>query len=269
VHDVLETFFGQHLGRSPDPPWTQEERAAAHELLDQRAHRLAQEGKAGQPLVWQHRMRTLHRALRATLDWDDARRQELRATPIALEQTFGLDEDLDDALRVELSNGTTLSLHGAVDRVDRHEDGTLSLIDWKTGGTKKYDEMAKSEDLVDRGRRLQLPLYAAAIQAKYDVTTDVEAYYVFVEHNAHTVGGRVDDAQRARLQQALDALTGGINDGLFPVMPGEFGYFGWDNCGFCAYARVCPSERGIQSERAVQHPDLAAYVALTELEGTP
>ena len=52
-----------------------------------------------------------------------------------------------------------LRLHGIVDRVDRCADGACRIIDYKSAGPTHFGRRALEE-----GRKLQLPLYALAVQ---------------------------------------------------------------------------------------------------------
>ena len=53
----------------------------------------------------------------------------------------------------------SLYLRGIVDRVDQHSDGGWRIIDYKTAGPTRYGRKALEE-----GKKLQLPLYALAMQ---------------------------------------------------------------------------------------------------------
>lgn len=50
-------------------------------------------------------------------------------------------------------------MRGIVDRVDQHSDGGWRIIDYKTAGPTRYGRKALEE-----GKKLQLPLYALAMQ---------------------------------------------------------------------------------------------------------
>ena len=264
VHAALEDFFGQHLGRSPDAAWTEEEHAQAHALLDRHAAALADEGKAGRPLVWETRTRQMHRSLRRTLLADDVWRREHRATPRGVEVGFGVEGAALPAIELELASGLKLSVRGSIDRVDEHEDGSLTVLDWKTGKKKKFDDlMADPLDLVAGGKHLQLPLYAEAARRWHGQDVPVQAYYVLVDHGAERRGGAVDEQQDDLLHTALETLTAGVAAGVFPVNPGEEDFFGWSHCGFCAFERLCPSSRGTQWEGVRKDPALTEYLLLT------
>ena len=101
-------------------------------------------------------------------------------------------------------------------------------------------------DLVDRGRKLQLVLYALAAQRTYELPEgNLTAYYWFVDLGALHRGAAIGSERRDRLLEVLDVAVRGIREGVFPAQPGEWNSkFGWGSCGFCEYDRACASTRG-------------------------
>ena len=94
---------------------------------------------------------------------------------VALEAYFGRDT----ALALEL-DGEPYTVSGVVDRVDRMADGTLRIIDYKTGVTD-YDSV---KGFVD-GKRLQLGLYALAAQQALALGEVGDGFYWFA-HKARS-----------------------------------------------------------------------------------
>ena len=74
--------------------------------------------------------------------------------PFRQELKFGMGAP---SLELETEAGP-VRLHGFIDRVDMANDGSLRVIDYKTGGA------AISVAHLHEGRRLQLPIYALAVQ---------------------------------------------------------------------------------------------------------
>ncbi|MCW2502461.1 MAG: ATP-dependent nuclease subunit B-like [Actinomycetia bacterium] len=269
VHAVLEEFFAAHLGRDPAAAWTPADLARARSILDTRAAELAATGRAGRPLLWRAYLAKAHRQLSRVLTVDSGLRAEQRARPLAVEDTFGRDGE--PPLTLELPTAGLVSFSGSIDRVDRTDDGALVVIDYKTGKGSAYEAIPEAgsaspdRDLVDRGRRLQLVLYAMAARARHGTPdTPVHAWFWFVERGALRRGATVEPADERRLLDVLDVAVNGIRNGVYPAQPGELGWRGWDSCGFCAYDRVCPSTRGEQWRQVRGDPRVAAYAALTE-----
>lgn len=97
-------------------------------------------------------------------------------TPVALEARFGLP---DNPLVIPGPEGSEdqLLLRGVVDRVDRNPAGEIRVIDYKLGGPTSFT----SKEL-ERGRKLQLPLYALAMQEALGYGPAVDGFYWHVTH---------------------------------------------------------------------------------------
>lgn len=264
VHEVLESFFGETLGRDPDEGWDDADRLRLHEILGEVGEDYRARGLTGRELGWSLQSSAMQRWLGAVLDRDAEERSARQVRPVAAELRFGDDTEHPPA-EVALPDGRRLLFRGAVDRIDRATDGSLVVIDYKTGKGASYSAVDK--DRLDRGRKLQLPLYAdAARRALGTPDAEVEAYYWFVEDSGRKAwrGGPVDPPVQERFEDVVATLVDGIETGTFPANPGQEGYFGPTNCGFCDYQRVCPSSRVDQWEGVRDDPALARYVELAE-----
>lgn len=277
VHKVLEQVFAPHVG-TPDVPgikpetlWTADDLAVAVGLLDAEAHVLEARGLTGREVLWAAQLSRLRRGLRVILATDSQLRATRRSWPIHVEAAFGRDGA--DPLVIDLPTRGPVPFAGFIDRVDATASGDLVVTDYKTGKGYGYDEIpklgkVKSEvDLIDRGRKLQLVLYALAARAVSNrPKAQVDAYFWFVEQGYLHRGGVVDDAQVLRLRSVLDVVVGGIRDGIYPANPGAAQSFPretWEACSYCAYERACPSTRleqwrDIRKDRAVSpYADIA------------
>lgn len=92
--------------------------------------------------------------------------------PTGCEVSFGRADSLFPALRIETPGGVSFRVSGIIDRIDSFENGegrSLSrIIDYKSGGKDfRFGHLAA-------GIQLQLPLYAAAI----DAASTVGMYYM-------------------------------------------------------------------------------------------
>ena len=276
VHDVLQAFLADQLGdehtpgRSPDEPWTAAETTRASALLDEHADALEATGRTGRPLLWRAQRARLHRQLARILAVDSRLRATRRSWPIAVEEPFGRKDR--PPLELHLERSGPVSFAGYIDRVDATESGELLVLDYKTGKGYGYDaipEPGKQDDetdLVDRGRKLQLVLYALAARQRHGTPeTPVEAYFWFVELGERLRGAPVGPTEEHRLLDVLDTAVAGIRGGVFPANPGGWdAYRGWENCTYCAYHRVCPSGRS-ETWAAVSTDDAVAdYARLTD-----
>jgi len=267
VHEVLETFFAGALDRDPASAWTEADLEALHLILDDVGEAYRARGMTGRDLGWELESSAIRRWLGAVLDRDAEERAAREARPAAVELRFGGEAEHPPA-EVALPDGRRLRFKGAIDRVDREPDGSLLVIDYKTGKGSGY--RAVDADRLDRGRRLQLPIYAdaarRALGPEDGPVPEVEAYYWFVEEGGKKAwrGGPVDEAVQARFEDVIATVVDGIERGDFPANPGEDGFFGPSHCKFCDFTRVCPSSRVDLWEGVRRDDALARYVEMAE-----
>ncbi len=66
----------------------------------------------------------------------------------------------------------TFRVQGVIDRVDANRDGQVRIVDYKTAGKQPFTPQA-----VQQGKKLQLPLYAAAARDALHLGEPAEGYY--------------------------------------------------------------------------------------------
>lgn len=91
--------------------------------------------------------------------------------PLALEAKFGMGRP---SLVLQTEAGD-VRLHGYIDRIDAAEDGTLRVIDYKSGGA------TISAAHLREGRRLQLPVYALAAQKALGLGQVTSGFYWHIQ----------------------------------------------------------------------------------------
>ncbi len=143
--------------------------------------------------------------------------------PVAFEHSFGRDGADPLTIRVD---GQTILLHGVVDRVDRDPAGRLRIIDYKTGSS----HLAKQD--LTLGRRLQLPLYALAVQDTLRMGEIAEGlYWALLKGEAgslklSTFTSGEDRGPQAAIDVAmghLSRIVQGIRQAQFPPAPPKGG----------------------------------------------
>jgi DNA helicase-2/ATP-dependent DNA helicase PcrA len=114
-----------------------------------------------------------------------------------------------------------------MDRVDRRPDGSVSVVDYKSGGVADHATASR------RSREsLQLAIYALAWEAEHGAPPDDLALH-FLETGV--VGRSLPTP--ARLEKArtqIAATAAGIRAGEFDANPGPM------RCGSCPFRSICP-----------------------------
>jgi DNA helicase-2/ATP-dependent DNA helicase PcrA len=115
-------------------------------------------------------------------------------------------------------------LRGRVDRVDRREDGTYEVIDYKTG---------MRVDTVRHGGDIQLALYRLGAREAWDTEIEAGSYYYVLEGEKVAVESGPDDRERVE-RTALEVGEGILGQDFEPrPSPGV--------CGWCDFRLVCPA----------------------------
>ncbi len=143
--------------------------------------------------------------------------------PLAYEQKFGIDEF--PPLEIDLAE-EVVRLRGVIDRLDRNAAGEIRVMDYKTGGSHLEPKDLKN------GSRLQLPLYALAVQETLGLGIVTEGLYWKIqaaksgtlklsEFETERATG-VDEAIRVAKEHLARILTG-IRAAEFPPIPPKGG----------------------------------------------
>ena len=111
---------------------------------------------------------------------------------------------------------------GRIDRIDMRSDGTVAIVDYKTGNPRDQEDADES---------LQLSLYAIAAQQKWGYKVGALIFYNLAE-NVPVVTTRTE-AQLVGARNRVEDAAQGIADGKFQAKPGI-------HCNFCSYRSLCP-----------------------------
>lgn len=255
VHAILENYVTSLLDGQPRSLDRLLEMAEAHFTA------IEAKGLTGRRVLWRYERQKMVRELERihSLDAD--------MTPLAAELSFG--DGVHEPVTLTLPNGRTIGFRGQADRVDRDKAGALVVTDYKTGSSKGYKVL--ETDPVDRGTKLQLPLYAMAARQRFPdegPALPVRSRYWmisekggFEEFPIELTGDVMD-----RFSQVLGVIVDGITNGNFPARPGKPDRKTTENCRLCDMGPLCQEDRDRQWERNKAAPALAAYVELAEGE---
>jgi RecB family exonuclease len=262
VHEALEAFLVEVLAR-PEPPapgarWSVADRDRLLALAAQRCDAYEAAGRTGRALFWRRERARVLADLEVLLELDGERLAGGGLAPIAAELRFGDDEPLP----VALGDGRVLRFRGSADRVDRSADGSLVVIDYKSG--RPYRE-PPDDDVTAGGTHLQLPVYAHAARAAFgDDNTPVTAAYWF----ATSRGGftwlpvLLTPAVGTQVDRVLRAIVDAIEAGVFPCPLDPPGSWSWRTRTYDDPDARGTRDRWREWERKCQAPELAAWFAI-------
>ncbi len=208
LHAILEQFYAEAAPKSPAAP-----NPAALQPIAQAVFAAAPQQYGFRPTpLWELQQAELLRRLEESVaalekvsqGWQPYR-QELR---------FGLGAP---ELRLQTEAGP-VSLHGFIDRLDIAANGSLRVMDYKTGSAPI------SAAHLRQGRRLQLPIYALAAQQALGLGQVTSGFYWHIQK------GEASSLKLEKFEEGLEAAlalatahigqhVSGIRAGLFPPRP--------------------------------------------------
>jgi putative RecB family exonuclease len=157
-------------------------------------------------------------------------RMDMTKTPVLLEDYY--DTDIDADIRVL----------GKVDRADELEDGSLHVIDYKTG---KYKEEEVSN--------LQLQIYSLIVSANRTQQVTKASYLFLPTMQWHTI-----DIDPEAIEEAAEEMREQVRTILatkeFPVQLNAY-------CGSCDFLAICPAQDDVRKQLAEKELLRAAEIA--------
>jgi ATP-dependent helicase/nuclease subunit B len=174
---------------------------------------------------------------RAALAFLQMEREHLAGSDGARWSLFELDLGAGERRGVfPLPDGGTLAVRGRADRVDELPDGTLRVVDYKTGRGTRYAKVPKG-GAFNGGRQLQPAIYAAAVEAICGRTVSRFEYRFPTERGGNeTVVYTAEELAPAR--DVVGSLLAHVRAGEFvPTTSG-------DDCKFCDFGTICRASHG-------------------------
>jgi ATP-dependent helicase/nuclease subunit B len=262
MHGALEGLLNDGNVPDPDQPWSQQQRERLATITRELGAGYEAEGLTGHPVLWAEDQAKILADLDRALTNDDKYRGERGVRWESAELPFGREGR--PAVGVRLPDGTRLLFTGFADRVDRSDDGSLVVVDVKTGRASGFKGL-DSTDPTLHGSKLQLPVYGLAARQEFgSVTTPVEAQYWFVGRDLGTrVGYAVTDDVLIEYVRVLGVIVDGLRDGVFPMVPAAPStWASWVDCAYCDPDGLGTTERHRQWQAKALDPALADYLAL-------
>ena len=258
IHEILEKFIqGAIDSAHPFNTWAQADRQRLHQIAASCFERYQDEGRTGRDVLWQRERPRILADLDRVLD-RDSQRLGNGLRPVSVEFKFDLPN-------VPIPGGSVLDLRGTIDRIDQYADGSIEIIDYKSGSDKPYRSLSEGNPH-GRGQQLQLYIYALAVRDDFPDAPSVRAFYWFTQSNAFR-GYEVTDPVELDVSSVIQTIIGGITAGVFPAHPLEKDtHGGWVQCWPCTPdgLSVAPVRR--EWDRKRSDPAMGIYTALIDQE---
>lgn len=277
VHDVLDRWMREALDHGRVPPagaaWTEDDRGRLRAIAEAEADRLESKGLVGRRIYWRRDRQVMLGDLDEFTEFDRGLRAANAATPIATELPFGMPGSPTAPITITLPSGRRLRVRGSVDRVDETHDGSLVVIDYKTGKSDSYTGLS-ADDPTPGGTHLQLALYAAAVRQVLDrphAATSGAYWFVSRKGRFETAGYAITPTVEARAFSAVEGIVDGIAAGLFPQRPATPGWRMYVDCDYCEPDGLGLAHQYADWVRIQTDPDLAPFLRVlgVELPGEP
>ena len=276
LHQALEAFIVGVLHRpaaerpAPHEPWPAADRARLAEIGGDLCDQYQARGLTGRAIFWRRERAAVLGDLRRFLAADDEHRRRHGTRPLAAELAFGLPGAPLEAVPIALPDGRAVRFRGLADRVDVGDDGTMHVVDYKSGGAKAFERLcADDPDL--RGTKLQLAVYGAAgarllatVPGAEKGAVHAEYWFVSAKGGFGRVGYTVTAEVLERVGRNLATMVAGIEAGVFPAHPAATTNSWWVDCHHCDPDALGVSELRRAWERKRADPALAPYAHLAE-----
>jgi hypothetical protein len=268
VHKVLELFIQEMIQHAESgqvdlgAPWTADHRARLLQIAEEECQNIEAKGRTGRPIFWRGDKKRIMADLERFLERDSSYRMTNGTQPVAAELAFGLPKATVGTVALDLPDGRSVRFRGLADRVDRGADGTLYVVDYKTGKSDAFRKLS-DENPDDHGHRLQLAVYGQAARLSHgDPTADVRADYWFVSAlgQFQRYGYTVTPAVLQHVGETIGAMVDGIEAGCFPSFPSEKDATHRVECAFCDPDGLGVADLRRQHKRKLADPAMGPFV---------
>ncbi len=236
LHSIYENFY-KELNILNEKPQFEKHEKMLYEIADELTADMKEEIPFPSEMVYEYEHKEIQDSCQIFLKSEEEACQNI--SPCYFELSFGLDFENDNLGKIspvllKLPAGECIYLNGKIDKVDKVDEDTYIISDYKTGSTYNYNK----NKYYKYGSQLQHTLYAAALEkilSKLKLNSKpqvVEGGYVFPTLKGE--GQRIMRKQdnRRYLYEIITNLCDILKNGSF-VITDE------NNCTFCDYKEVC------------------------------
>ncbi len=257
-HQVLERFYrsvpeSEIREAAHDlPRLTEVLRERLDQIIDEEFDRFEETIPAFNRSMRAMERRATKRVLRAFVAADLADILERELMPAHFEYRFGAKHkrrapDHPEPFIVE-TNGVAIRVEGTIDRIDIGH-GHYRIVDYKSGKALRHEGLGPR---IDRGVRLQLPLYAMAVASFFELPPAAVSGTIKpiarTETSLDKFAFELGDTEE-RLRQTLEIFVNAIMTGAFPAFPNEFDK-DFNSCKYCPVNHSCRTRHDPDERRA-------------------
>ena len=251
-HRAAARFTQKMIARSDKKDALEDQLILLDSILAEVEEEFREETAPAVESVWQSDINRIRNDLRGLIR---QRAMELQWTPIAAEFGFGMASSSQrdpGSVTDPIKTTSGFQLVGSVDLIEKHKDGRLRIVDYKTGGFSRrdyYDD--KGPPRVKGGALLQPLLYGTAVNRIFDTPVHSGSlYFATVKGRYETVPVLLTVESEAEIEDVLHHIEGAISGGFLPAAPAE------DACSFCDYRPVCGPYEELRAKRKKRLTDL-------------
>lgn len=272
VHEALEEFIVEVLARPPDEqpepsePWSAADRQRLSAIGEEICARYEAHGQTGRAVFWKRDKKRILADLDRFLRADSDHRLTHGTRPVAAELAFGLARSELPTIALPLPDGRSVHFRGLADRVDVADDGTIHVVDYKTGGSRGYGDLSE-ENPDAQGRRLQLAVYGQAarmLRGTPDAPVMAEYWFTSTRGKFERIGYRVTADVLTKVGETLGTMVAGIEAGVFPHYPTASSTSPFIECPSCDPDGLGVIDLRRAFEAKSSDPAMAVFVDLAE-----
>ncbi len=194
----------------------------------------------GKKLMWEQTLKNVERVIFNFIEIDKLLRSDTTYGPssseyktLGAEINFGPNKPIK--AQVHLDKKLSVNLIGMIDRLDQDEDGNVRVIDYKTGN--------KPVKIQERIQIQLLSYHYATLGIANGKTIETILCYVGEDPEKALVRSEFKEPFLEAFKKYLGKVITAMNEGRFPFISGPRSNGRFDNCSYCSFKEICPSNR--------------------------